>query len=144
MEDTIKTYELPNICCIECNKPIAHLYDVYRQLKNINDDEHDHFNMLNVTRYCCRKELAKPEIKIINKANKDKILGITMIKPKSFSISSSISSSITPLVLSSDNICIQSKMERHCIPIYCEIGDGYKLTDDLNVHKVSKATYLAL
>ena len=56
----MESYELPNIRCMTCNNPIAHLLEEYHLLKKSGVEMSIIFDQLHLPRYCCRKELSFP------------------------------------------------------------------------------------
>lgn len=54
------TEELPHIRCIECNKPIAHLWNRYQEMLSQGIDPNTALTKLGLTRYCCRMWMQTP------------------------------------------------------------------------------------
>jgi DNA-directed RNA polymerase subunit N (RpoN/RPB10) len=79
--NNVNSYELPPIRCFNCNKPIAHLYEQYKNLINIMNIDNSNlnkeiFDILNIKNPCCREKLYLPEIIIIDKPDENMISGI--------------------------------------------------------------------
>lgn len=62
LHSNAKTYKLPNIRCLNCNKPIGHLFTLFNELKDLSFTEEEVFETLGFTRYCCRKEFSTATI----------------------------------------------------------------------------------
>lgn len=60
-DPTVPYYPLPNVRCIECNKPI-NLYNRYSQLLQEGYEPIEVFEELNIKRLCCRKEYSHPHL----------------------------------------------------------------------------------
>jgi DNA-directed RNA polymerase subunit N (RpoN/RPB10) len=58
----LKNYQLPNVRCINCNKPVAHLFALYKELQSMGFCDDEVFNTLGVIRYCCRREFSTATI----------------------------------------------------------------------------------
>lgn len=54
----LKKYQLPNVRCFNCNKPVGHLFDMYQELQSLGFSDDEVFHTLDLTRYCCRRELS--------------------------------------------------------------------------------------
>ena len=142
-QSNIQTYTLPNIRCMHCNKPIAHLYNDYTILSTIERNQDVVFNMLRLDNYCCRMQLARAEIKTINKPDEDKILG--SYQKIQFNPPTNSTSKLTPLNYAfSSNTTIRPNVKNRLVPIEYDMGESYNLTDEILVHKVHKTTYLAI
>lgn len=140
MDPAIKTYPLPNMCCRNCGGRIAMHREHYDTLLPIIKDGHELFTMLGLKRYCCREQLARPQIIVENKVDPVKILGNTQqIKNKKINLTP-----ITPNILTSNTITVTTNIKTKLVPIQYQVGDNFKLTDDLTVHRVTQSTYLAL
>jgi len=128
-------YALPNVVCVNCNEPLAHLYPLYQQLTKMNYTQEEIFNMINLKNYCCRKELAQSQIIVTIKPDEQKILG----QMKSTSVLKN--ASITPLPSTMPRVYLQEKFG---IPTCYSVGHTTALNDHMIVHHVGEATYLAL
>jgi DNA-directed RNA polymerase subunit N (RpoN/RPB10) len=85
--NNVNSYELPPIRCFNCNKPIAHLYEQYKNLINIMNIDNSNlnkeiFDILNIKNPCCREKLYLPEIIIIDKPDENLISGDITISNK--------------------------------------------------------------
>ena len=54
------TEELPHIRCLECGKPIAHLWNSYQTLLGNRVKPEQALTQLGLTRYCCRMWMQSP------------------------------------------------------------------------------------
>ncbi len=141
MEDScILSYELPNIRCVNCNKPIAHLFEKYKHLLSMQVPAVEVYEILGLKRVCCRKEIGYAKIITITKSNEYKILGID--GPESRPLIPEVKSKLKPIVQKSSKK-IES-VHKPCIPISICIGSKTtKLNDDLWVSYVNESIYLA-
>ena len=54
------TDELPHIRCLECGKPIAHLWNSYQEMLAAGVKPEQALTQLGLTRYCCRMWMQTP------------------------------------------------------------------------------------
>lgn len=131
----ILTYELPNIRCTNCNKPIAHLFKQYKSLLNMKLPPIEVYEILGLSRVCCRVEIAYSKIITITKPNEYKILGIEgpeVIEPK-----------LKPIIVQKVIKKIVNG-NKPCMPISISVGSKTtKLNDELWVSYVNESIYLA-
>lgn len=136
--DCILSYELPNIRCVNCNKPIAHLYEEYKNLLNMNMPAIEVYETLGLEKVCCRTEIGFAKNVNITKPDEYKILGIDgpeMIeKPK-----------LKPLPkLEKPGKKIEVTIIKPCMPLSITVGSKTrKLNDELWVSYVNESIYLA-
>lgn len=143
--NTILSYQLPNVRCVTCNKPIAHLYEEYKNLLDMKYPAIDIYNMLDLKNVCCRTEIGFAKHIIITKPNEYKILGIdepntTVLIP-----------SVTPLkkglikpISVGKSITIQTKIKKSCIPVSITVGSKTtKLNDELCLSYMDESIYMA-
>jgi DNA-directed RNA polymerase subunit N (RpoN/RPB10) len=137
--DIVNSYELPMIRCFNCNKPIAHLFEEYKNLLAIMDDKKKIYEILNIKNPCCREKITFPEIIIINKPDENVILGIKhKIIPKE--------SKLTEIakIKTVENFKTITNEEKISIPIRCTVGyKRKKINDYLYISYVCESTYIA-
>lgn len=131
----ILSYELPNIRCINCNKPIAHLYEKYKKLLEMHMPAIEVYEVLGLKRVCCRTEIGFAKHVTITQPNEYKIAGVdgpdiiqkAKIKP----------------VFNKPSKKIES-IPKPCMPISITIGSKTTmLNDELWVNYVNECIYLA-
>lgn len=137
--DIVKSYELPMIRCFNCNKPLAHLFEKYKNLLEImgETEKIKIYEILNIKNPCCREKITFPEIIIINKPDENAILGIKKIIPKP---------KLTQLQVTkiNENVKIITNEEKISIPIRCAVGHKQKkISDDLYISYVNESVYIA-
>ncbi len=136
-DNTILSYQLPNIRCVTCNKPIAHLYEEYKNLLNMKFPAIEIYTMLDLKNPCCRSEIGFAKHIVITKPNEYKILGIDEPEP-------AISVKITPILNNVVKGVIITKIQKSCIPVSITVGSKTtKLNDDLWLSYMDESIYMA-
>ena len=141
---TITSYQLPNIRCTNCNKPIGHLFESYKNYLAMNIPAIEVYEILGLIRVCCRKELGFSNHITITKPCEYKILGFEKpetIEPKL----TPIKPSIKPIKkMEAKNKTINNKESKPCIPISITVSQRKtNLNDELWVSYVDQSVYLA-
>ena len=135
----ILTYQLPNIRCTNCNKPIAHLYDTYKEYLDLKLKPIEIYEILKLKRVCCRTEIAFAHVITITKPDEYKILGIEEKETCVFKDKAKLK----PLVIQKANKKIECPYKSG-MPISIMIGTKTKaLNDELWVNYVKESIYMA-
>ncbi len=130
----ILTYELPNIRCVTCNKPIAHLYETYKQLLTMMPAI-EVYETLNLKNSCCRSQIGFAHQITINKPDEYKILGIENEKDVV-----DVKQKLKPIF---KNKTINYKV-MPCVPLSISLSSKTtKLNDELYVSYINESIFLA-
>lgn len=128
----LKTYKLPNIRCINCNTPIAHLYNLYNDLIALNFTSIEAFDTLGMNKYCCRAEISRtiniPLLTCIDSKMKDvNVVKYSIIHKEFYEIE-----------------IIENDIMKGCIPLKIKTSNVIKmLNDTIHVTYVDESVYLA-
>lgn len=120
----METYTLPNIRCVNCNRPIGHFKF------NPQFSKKENFDILELN-LCCRAAINFPQVFIVNKPNELKINGNKKNVNK-----------LTPLTIKDERCVMNSKNVG--IPISYKIDEkSTKLTDDLYINYATETIFIA-